>query len=245
MHIQIQANTTNQLPNLLSNGSYNAWAPPDSHPLWYTLVCYAYSKCTLYVQSTLLCIRLPARITPRTFWAQCAHPLHKTCKENQLPHLLSITTWCKSTPWLTYHFCTPWFAYSECTLHTCAALLCILLPAQITPNILNLMHALVPYTKTCVYSFPCSCSIWLTVHTIEHVCQQAQPALDHPRHATWLTYITLKLLFHLNLLHAQAHLMILHGNTLLLHNLWAPSDSPNKVLIMWWSAIEIVLNPSI
>ena len=46
MHIQIQANTTNRLPNLLSSASYNAWAPPDSHPLWYTLVCYAYSKCT-------------------------------------------------------------------------------------------------------------------------------------------------------------------------------------------------------
>jgi len=143
MCIQIEANTTNQLPNLLSNASYNAWAPPDSHPLWYTLVCYTYSKCTLYVRSVVLCICLPALITPKTFLAQCAQcarPLHKTCKENQLLHLLSITTWCKSTPWLTYHFGTPWFVYSECTLHTWAALLCILLPTQITPNILNLMR---------------------------------------------------------------------------------------------------------
>ena len=98
MHIQIQANPTNQLPNLLSNASYNAWAPPDSHPLWYTLVCYTYSKCTLYVRSTLLCILLPARITPRTFLAQCARPLHKTCKKNQLPPLLPLPPDARAPP---------------------------------------------------------------------------------------------------------------------------------------------------
>jgi len=108
--------------------------------------------------------------------AQRACLLHKTCKEDQLPHLLSISTWCKSTPWLTYHFGTPWFAYSEClTVH---------IPSSSVHSKHFKLDALIPYTKTCVYSFPCSCSLWLTVHTIEHVCQQTQPALDHPRRIT-------------------------------------------------------------
>ena len=168
--------------------------------------------------------------------AQCAHPLHKDCKENQLLHLLCITTWCKSTPWprttlvhldlfipnAHYTRELPYCAYSfqlrslqtfktwcACPLYKN---LCILLSLFM----LHLTHS--PHYPACMPANP--------------TCTWPSQTHNKPEHqSTWLTS-------HLNFYFTWACSMhkltwILHGNTLLLHILWAPSESHNKVLIMW------------